>query len=34
MNGNYGSDELPNYWELKRGTFEHPIIELPPDKQP
>jgi hypothetical protein len=26
MNGNYGSDELPNYWELKRGTFAHPII--------
>ncbi len=26
MDGNYGSDELPNYWELKRGTAQYPII--------
>jgi hypothetical protein len=26
MNGNYGYDELPNYWELKQGTSAHPII--------
>ncbi len=26
MNGTYGSDELPNYWELRRGTSNAPII--------
>lgn len=26
MNGEYGSDELPNYWELKQGTANFPII--------
>ncbi len=26
LNGNYGNDELPNYWELKTGTANHPII--------
>jgi hypothetical protein len=26
MNGSYGTEELPNYWELKRGTQSHPII--------
>ena len=26
MNGTYGSDELPNYWELKEGTASFPII--------
>jgi len=25
-NGDYGNDELPNYWELRRGTAAHPII--------
>lgn len=26
LNGTYGSDNLPNYWELKRGSAKHPII--------
>jgi hypothetical protein len=26
MNGDYGSDELPNYWELRNGSATHPII--------
>lgn len=26
MNGSYGEEELPNYWENRRGTFSHPII--------
>ncbi len=25
-NGTYGNNELPNYWELKRGTAQAPII--------
>jgi hypothetical protein len=26
LNGTYDSDNLPNYWELKRGSAKHPII--------
>lgn len=26
MNGSYGNDELPNYWELRHGTSNAPII--------
>jgi Right handed beta helix region len=33
MNGNYGNDELPNYWELKTGTATAPIILTPASGQ-
>jgi Right handed beta helix region len=26
LDGTYGNDELPNYWELRRGTAQFPII--------
>lgn len=29
--GTYAAEDLPNYWELRRGTAEHPIILAPLD---
>lgn len=29
LDGNYGSENLPNYWELKRGSAKRPIILRP-----